>query len=77
MRWRSFGSARYLISQFLTPLTNLREDKYGGFLENRMRFGLGVAEKVRNAVGPFYPILVRLSGHDFMKGWKHGIPWKN
>ncbi|MCD6307014.1 MAG: NADH:flavin oxidoreductase, partial [Deltaproteobacteria bacterium] len=49
------GSAGYLISQFLSPVTNLREDSYGGSLENRMRFGLEVVSKVRQAVGPDYP----------------------
>jgi len=62
------ASAGYLISQFLSPITNLRKDKYGGSLENRMRFGIEVAEKVRSAVGPDYPILVRLAGNDFMEG---------
>jgi 2,4-dienoyl-CoA reductase (NADPH2) len=62
------GSAGYLISQFLSPLTNLREDGYGGSLENRMRFGVEVAEKVRKAVGPDFPIIVRLAGNDFMEG---------
>ncbi len=62
------GSAGYLISQFLSPLTNLREDGYGGSPEKRMRFGLEVVEKVRNAVGPDYPVLMRLAGNDFMVG---------
>ncbi len=62
------GSAGYLISQFLSPITNKREDEYGGSLENRMRFGLEVVEKVRAAVGPEYPILMRLAGNDFMEG---------
>jgi len=62
------GSAGYLISQFLSPITNLREDKYGGSVENRMRFGLEVIEKVRKAVGPNFPILMRLAGNDFMEG---------
>jgi len=62
------ASAGYLISQFLSPITNLREDKYGGSLKNRMRFGIEVAEKVRAAVGKDYPILVRLAGNDFMEG---------
>ena len=62
------GSAGYLISQFLSPLTNLRKDPYGGSFENRMRFGLEVMEKVRGAVGPDYPIIVRLAGNDFMAG---------
>lgn len=62
------GSAGYLISQFLSPITNLREDEYGGTLENRMRFGVEIVEKVRKAVGPDYPILMRLAGNDFMPG---------
>ena len=62
------GSAGYLISQFLSPLTNKRDDVYGGSLEHRMRFGVEVVQKVRGAVGPDYPILVRLAGNDFMKG---------
>lgn len=62
------GSAGYLICQFLSPVTNVRTDKYGGSLENRMRFGLEVAEKVRRAVGPDYPVIVRLAGNDFMAG---------
>lgn len=62
------GSAGYLISQFLSPLTNLREDAYGGSLENRMRFGLEVIEKVRNAAGPDFPVILRTAGNDFMEG---------
>jgi 2,4-dienoyl-CoA reductase (NADPH2) len=62
------GSAGYLISQFLSPLTNLREDRYGGSLGNRMTFGIEVVEKTRKAVGPEYPILMRLAGNDFMEG---------
>ena len=62
------ASAGYLISQFLSPITNLREDAYGGSLENRMRFGLEIVEKVRSAVGPNYPILMRVAGNEFMEG---------
>ncbi len=62
------GSAGYLICQFLSPITNLRDDGYGGTLQNRMRFGLEVIEKVRRAVGPHYPVLLRLAGNDFMEG---------
>ncbi|MFH0844071.1 MAG: FAD-dependent oxidoreductase, partial [Pseudomonadota bacterium] len=62
------GSAGYLISQFLSPLTNLRKDRYGGSLENRMRFGLEVVEKVREAVGQDYPLIMRLAGNEFMEG---------
>ena len=62
------GSAGYLISQFFSYLTNRREDQYGGTSENRMRFGIEVVEKVRAALGPSYPILMRLAGNDFMEG---------
>lgn len=58
----------YLISQFLSPLTNIREDQYGGTVENRMRFGLEVIEKVKGLVGEDYPVGVRIAGHDFMEG---------
>ncbi|MCG6880506.1 MAG: FAD-dependent oxidoreductase [Deltaproteobacteria bacterium] len=62
------GSAGYLISQFLSPITNLRKDDYGGSFENRMRFGLETITKVRNAMGSDYPILLRIAGNDFMEG---------
>ena len=62
------GSAGYLISQFLSPITNLREDEYGGSFENRMRFGIETISKVRKALGPDYPILLRIAGNDFMEG---------
>lgn len=62
------GSAGYLISQFLSPLTNFRKDEYGGSFENRMRFGLEAAETVRRAAGPHMAVIVRLAGNDFMPG---------
>ena len=58
----------YIFNQFLSPLSNLRTDAYGGSFENRMRFGLEVADAVRTAMGRDYPLIVRLSGHDFMPG---------
>ncbi len=58
----------YLISEFLSPLTNHRTDDYGGSLENRMRFGLEVVKAVRGRVGTDFPLLVRLNGNDFMPG---------
>ncbi|MBW2206309.1 MAG: FAD-dependent oxidoreductase [Deltaproteobacteria bacterium] len=67
------GSAGYLISQFLSPLTNVREDRYGGSLENRMRFGLEVVERVREVVGSDYPIIMRLAGNDVMEGGNTNI----
>jgi 2,4-dienoyl-CoA reductase-like NADH-dependent reductase (Old Yellow Enzyme family)/thioredoxin reductase len=62
------GSAGYLISQFLSPITNKREDEYGGSWENRTRFGREVVEKIRQAVGPDFSIMVRIAGNDFMPG---------
>lgn len=58
----------YLISQFLSPLTNKRTDEFGGSLENRARFCCMVIEEVRKQVGPFFPILLRLSADEFMEG---------
>ncbi len=62
------ASAGYLICQFLSPVTNKREDEYGGSFENRCRFGVEVLEKVRAAVGPDYPVTMRVSGSDFVPG---------
>jgi 2,4-dienoyl-CoA reductase (NADPH2) len=58
----------YLISEFLSPLTNRRQDEYGGALANRMRFGLEVVSAVRRRLGEGFPLLVRLNGNDFMEG---------
>jgi 2,4-dienoyl-CoA reductase (NADPH2) len=58
----------YLISEFLSPLTNQRSDEYGGSFENRIRFGLDVIRGVRLAVGNDFPLLVRINGNEFMKG---------
>ncbi len=58
----------YLISEFLSPLTNQRTDEYGGDFEQRMRFGLEVADEVRSAVGESYPVMFRINGNEFMPG---------
>jgi 2,4-dienoyl-CoA reductase (NADPH2) len=58
----------YLISEFLSPLTNKRTDAYGGTFPNRMRFGLETIRAIRSKVGAGYPILVRMNGNDFMPG---------
>ena len=58
----------YLISEFLSPLTNQRTDAYGGSLENRMRFGLEIMQAIRRAVGEDFPMIVRMNGNDFMPG---------
>ncbi len=62
------GSAGYLICQFLSPKINQRTDRYGGPLENRMRFGLETVAKVRAAVGPEICVGIRIAGNDFIPG---------
>ena len=58
----------YLISQFLSPRSNLRTDEWGGTLENRARLLLETVRAVRTAVGPVYPVAVKLNSADFQKG---------
>lgn len=58
----------YLISQFLSPLYNKRTDEFGGSAENRARFAKLVIEEVRKQVGPFFPIIVRISADEFLEG---------
>lgn len=58
----------YLLSQFLSPITNKRNDEYGGSLENRARLLLRVINTVRDAVGPDFPIAIKLNSSDFQKG---------
>jgi len=58
----------YLINQFLSPLTNRRSDDYGGSAENRSRFLLEVYRAVRDAVGNYFPVLVKLNGADNLEG---------
>lgn len=58
----------YLISSFLSPLTNIREDEWGGSFENRMKFGLEVMKAIKKATGDDYPLIVRINGNDLMPG---------
>ena len=58
----------YLISQFLSPGTNQRTDKYGGVLRMRFRFLQEVLAAVQGAVGPDYPVAIKLNGEDFVAG---------
>ena len=58
----------YLLHQFLSPLSNRRDDEYGGSLENRMRFPLEVFDAVRAAFPPERPVTVRVSGTDWAEG---------
>ena len=58
----------YLFSQFLSPRSNLRTDQYGGTLANRARALLDAVAAVREAVGPDFPVSVKLNSADFQKG---------
>ena len=58
----------YLISQFLSPRSNLRTDQWGGTLENRARFLLYAVNSARQIVGPDFPIAVKLNSADFQRG---------
>lgn len=58
----------YLLSQFLSPRSNLRSDRYGGSLENRARLLLAVVAAIRSAVGAEFPVAVKLNSADFQKG---------
>lgn len=58
----------YLLNQFLSPVFNRRADAYGGSLENRARVLLEVLREVRAAVGPCFPIMVKLNTQDFLEG---------
>lgn len=62
------GSSGYLLCQFLSPLTNLRTDMYGGSFQNRCRLPLEVIKAVREAVGDDFPVLYRLSADDLVQG---------
>jgi 2,4-dienoyl-CoA reductase-like NADH-dependent reductase (Old Yellow Enzyme family) len=58
----------YLLHQFLSPLSNQRDDEYGGSLENRMRYPLEIFEAIRAAFPAGKPVTVRVSGTDWVEG---------
>jgi 2,4-dienoyl-CoA reductase-like NADH-dependent reductase (Old Yellow Enzyme family) len=62
------GAHGYLLHQFLSPLSNRRDDEYGGSLENRMRFPLEVFDAVRAALPNDRPLTMRVSGTDWAEG---------
>lgn len=67
------GAHGYLLHQFLSPLSNRRDDEYGGSLENRMRFPLEVFAAVRDAFPADKPVAMRVSGTDWVPGgWDIG-----
>ena len=58
----------YLISQFLSPKSNQRNDIYGGSLENRMRFLVQIYQGIRKEVGPSFPVSIKMNVDDFNQG---------
>ena len=62
------GAHGYLVSQFLSPRHNQRDDQWGGSLENRMRFVLEVYKAIREKVGSDFPVGIKLNSADFMRG---------
>ena len=65
------GAHGYLMSQFLSPLFNLRTDRWGGNAENRRGFHLEVVQRVRQAVGADFPVMIKLGVQDDREG---GLP---
>ena len=62
------GAHGYLLSEFLSPRVNVRDDEWGGSIENRARFLLETVRAVRARVGPDFPVSVKLNSADFQKG---------
>jgi 2,4-dienoyl-CoA reductase-like NADH-dependent reductase (Old Yellow Enzyme family) len=57
----------YLLSQFLSPVFNRRQDKYGGDIRNRARIHLEICQAIREAVGKDYPVLIKMNCRDFIE----------
>lgn len=62
------GAHGYLINQFMSPGTNLREDEYGGSFENRMRFAKEIVEGIKAKCGQDFPVTIRISVDEFEEG---------
>lgn len=62
------GAHGYLVSQFLSPLTNKRTDQWGGSLENRMRFVLEIYKNMRSKCGADFPLGIKINSADFQRG---------
>ncbi len=62
------GAHGYLINQFLSAFSNVREDEYGGDTEKRSRFAREIVEEIRRRVGPDYPIAFKISAQEFVPG---------
>ena len=62
------GAHGYLVSQFLSPNSNIRTDQWGGSLANRARFVLEIYREIRRQVGAAYPIGIKINSADFQRG---------
>ncbi len=62
------GAHGYLVCEFMSPISNQREDEYGGSLGNRMRFPLEIIYGIRETIGEDFPIQFRLSGSEYVPG---------
>ncbi|MBN1855681.1 MAG: NADH:flavin oxidoreductase [Dehalococcoidia bacterium] len=62
------GAHSYLLSEFVSPYFNKRTDEYGGSLENRARMAIETIHAVRDAVGPDYPVLMKINSDDYLVG---------
>ena len=62
------GAHGYLVSQFLSPISNIRTDQFGGSLSNRARFVLEIYREIRFQVGSGYPIGIKINSADFQNG---------
>lgn len=62
------GAHGYLLNQFLSPYTNRRTDQYGGSAQKRSRFICEVYQRIREAVGPGFPLLIKINCDDFVEG---------
>lgn len=62
------GAHGYLIAQFMSPYTNKRNDRFGGTLQNRLRFVLEIIDRIHKKCGISFPVLVRYSGEEWMPG---------
>lgn len=58
----------YLVHEFLSPLSNIRNDEYGGSLDNRCRFALEIAQNVRGIIPTDFPLFARISSSDWVEG---------
>ncbi|MDR3609772.1 MAG: NADH:flavin oxidoreductase/NADH oxidase [Ignavibacteriaceae bacterium] len=58
----------YLVHEFLSPLSNLRKDNYGGSLDNRCRFAVEIAKEVRETIPKDFPLFARISSSDWVEG---------